>query len=427
MAVGDVFHNEFESFVDPDTGAHLERLTPRGAVCHHMRFNQRHITRDSMFLLYSMERNGVRRICALNLESGQSVQLTNGRDVADYTGVLSANDQYMYYLQSNAVYRISLLTLLRERVYAAPRPWCIRAFTVSETGEHLAVTETEGTRLPTHLESSDWVAFSLSVLAPPTSRIVYVDVASGAAQTVIEQDSWIGQAQIRPRDERTILFCHEGPYDAIDARIWLVQTDGSGLRSFAKRRDQIMTQEFWWPDGSRVGYYFADAGPDGASSLRTVDPDSGEEHTVAQCSPYVHCMCGCTGRFIVGDSSGSWVPMHELERDDGLDLPKEAPGARAGDYIYLVDVARQREFRLCHHGSTWSLKYGTTQDAHPHPYLSDDGRWVFFTSDREGKPAVYRVDAARFCWENLGREPEVPGPVLPGLWGLASTFEEEGA
>lgn len=421
MAVGDIFENEFEAFCDAETGARIERLTPRGAVCHNMRFNQRHVTRDGMFMLYSLERNGMRRICAMNLENGRSVQLTHGRDVADFTGVLSANDRYMYYLQANTVFRLDLLTLLRDRVYAASGSWSIRTFTVSRSGRYLAVTETEGSRVPTFLESSDWTAFSLSPLAPPTSRIVYVDVATGEANTVLEQKSWIGQAQIRPFHEQTILFCHEGPYDAIDARLWLVEADGTRLRSPREQhRDTIITQEFWWPDGSRVGYYYAQTGPGGNPSLRNVDPDTGEEEIVASCSPYVHCMCGCQGRLIVGDSSGSIEPVHRLERDDGLDIAAMADAEEPGDYIYLVDTLMQREMKLCHHGSTWSLRYGNTQDAHPHPYLSDDGRWVFFTSDRDGKPAVFRVDAGRFLWENLGREPDDEDAAD---WGLACTFD----
>lgn len=426
MAVGDVIRNEFEAFVDPDTGAALERLTPRGTLCHHMRFNQRNITRDSMFLLYSMELNGMRRICAMNLENGLAVQLTHGRDVADYTGVFSADDRYLYYLQANTIWRINLFTLLRERVYAPKRPWTVKTFTLDSVGAHIAVTETKDAHLPTFLEASDWTAFSLSALAAPLSRIVVVSVANGDAREVIQQRQWLGQAQIRPRDPDTILFCHEGPYDAIDARLWLVQADGTGLRCAREQPDDlIVTQEFWWPDGSRIGYYYAETGPGGTTSMRSIDPETGAEEVVAACSPYVHCMCGRSGRYIVGDSSGSREPLDRLERENGLD-PKAAlsqDGDDAGDYIYLVDTLMQHEFKLCHHGSTWSLKYGNTQDAHPHPYLSDDGRWVFFTSDREGKPAVYRVDAGRFLWENIGRE-YGDGKDALSDWGLARTFAE---
>lgn len=426
MAVGDVIENTFEAFVDPDTGACIERLTPRGAVCHHMRFNQRHITRDSMFLLYSLELNDMRRICAMNLETGRAVQLTSGRDVADFSGVFSDDDRYVYYLQGNAIYRINLFTMLRERVYAAQKSWSIKTFSLSYEGDRLAVTEVTGTRMPSFLEASDWTAFSLSALAAPLSRIVVVDLRQGSAKPIVEQQQWIGQAQFRPHDPNTLLFCHEGPFDAIDARLWLVHADGSGLRCAREQPDNvIISQEFWWPDGTEFGYYYAEDHKEGSTSIRCMNPDTGEERVLAPCSPYVHCAVARSGRFVVGDSSGSIEPIHQLESEDGIDrpLPEGCTEADAGgDYIYLIDTLAQREFKLCHHGSTWSLAYGNTQDAHPHPYISDDGRWVFFTSDRDGRPAVYRVDAGRFTWETVGCE--YGADEDSATWGVALTFAE---
>jgi Tol biopolymer transport system component len=41
---------------------------------------------------------------------------------------------------------------------------------------------------------------------------------------------------------------------------------------------------------------------------------------------------------------------------------------------------------LVEHGSSWS-----SQDDHPHPIVTPDGRSVLFTSDRRGSRAVYRI------------------------------------
>lgn len=419
MAVGDILSNTFETIEDPDTHVALERLTPRGTTCHHMRFNQRNITRDSLFMLYSAELNGMRRICALNLETGQAVQLTSGRNVADYSGTLSADDRYLYYIQADSIFRINLFTLLRERIYVAKKGWSLKTFTINEVGTKLAVTEIYGSFLPTFLDSADWTAFSLSSIVPPVSRIVLVDIESGSSSVVLEEQQWIGQAQIRPRHDDELMFCHEGPYDSIDARLWLVKSDGTDVRCAREQDDKtIITQEFWWPDGSKIGYYYARVNSDARPSIRTLDPTNQEELILAECSPYVHCMIGKSGRFCVGDSMGSSTPIHTVEQEDGLSTIKDEA---IHDYIYLLDVEKHYEFRLCHHRSSWSLRYGTTQDAHPHPYLSDDGRWVFFTSDFEGAPAVYRVDVGRFLWEHLGHEYSDDVSEVPS-WGLAATF-----
>jgi Tol biopolymer transport system component len=36
-----------------------------------------------------------------------------------------------------------------------------------------------------------------------------------------------------------------------------------------------------------------------------------------------------------------------------------------------------------------------SQDAHPHPRVDHSGRYAYFTSDRDGKRAVYRVALQR--------------------------------
>ena len=41
---------------------------------------------------------------------------------------------------------------------------------------------------------------------------------------------------------------------------------------------------------------------------------------------------------------------------------------------------------LCENGSSWD-----SQDAHPHPIIDHGQRHVYFTSDRAGKRAIWRV------------------------------------
>lgn len=382
MAVGDVLPESFVSCDDPATGAPVERLTSPRELCHGMRYTARQVTRDGRFLIYSRERNGMRRICAMNLETGVSLQLTAGRDVADYTGVLSPDDRFLYYLQGDGVFRINLYSLMRERVYRSPRGWAPQTFTVSDDGRRVVVCESSGRSVPSFLGRSDWEAFSLSGLAQPRSRVVRTGVATGETNVVVEQEAWIGLAQERPGDPDTLLFCHEGSYEDIDARVWLVDSDGGRLRQgHPQPAGCVVSHEFWWPDGSLFGCYVSGVGDTPGAEIRGVDPETGRVEVSVAVPPLVHCSLSRDGRTAVGDSRGSAVPVHEGAQ--------EGPGG--DDLLYLIDMATGVCEPLCSHGSSWSLSYRTTQDCHPHPFVSDDGRWVFFTSDRDGKPAMFRV------------------------------------
>lgn len=67
-------------------------------------------------------------------------------------------------------------------------------------------------------------------------------------------------AAAAPGDPDTILFCHEGPYDMIDARLWLIQSDGSRYRCARPQpKDVIITHEFWMPTGDRLAYVYRKA------------------------------------------------------------------------------------------------------------------------------------------------------------------------
>ena len=44
-------------------------------------------------------------------------------------------------------------------------------------------------------------------------------------------------------------------------------------------------------------------------------------------------------------------------------------------------------FPLCRHGSSWSR-----QDSHPHPICNHAANAIYFTSDRTGHRAAYRVE-----------------------------------
>lgn len=119
------------------------------------------------------------------------------------------------------------------------------------------------------------------------------------------------------------------------------------------------------------------------------------------CSPYAHFICDKQNRYMVGDAQGSDVPIHMLKDTDetqGGETTDASPSSCEvkNDFIYLVDVEKREERRLCYHGTSWRAIHGNPQDSHPHPCFTEDNRHVIFVSDREGKPCIYRVDLEQF-------------------------------
>ena len=78
-----------------------------------------------------------------------------------------------------------------------------------------------------------------------------------------------------------------------------------------------------------------------------------EEEIFMPCSPYAHFICDKRNRYMVGDSQGSDVPIHLLKETN-----EEENGEIKNDFIYLVDVEKREERKLCYHGTSWKAVHG---------------------------------------------------------------------
>lgn len=237
-----------------------------------------------------------------------------------------------------------------------------------------------------------WSVFEEQWAIKPRCRLVYIDVESGESNVIHEEDRWLGHPQIRPYDNDTVMFCHEGPAHRIDARLWLINADGSNLRcARPQKQGEMISHEYWLSDGSKAAYVYRVQDNKGKSTAELVDsetympktesaelkekimminPITLQEEFVMECSPYCHFISNSNNTKIVGDGQLADRP-----------------------FIYLADIAGKSEEVLCAHGTSWK-SYGTTQDAHPHPAFSPDGSKIVFTSDREGIPAIYMISIA---------------------------------
>lgn len=399
MAIGDTIHNERASYVDEYTGAQIQRLTDPSATCHHMYFYAHMTTQDGSKLLYSPEVDGERQIYLMDLTTGDAVQLTEGEGVDDWGAEFTSDEHHVLYHQGQTIYRLDLETMEREAIHTTPEGWHGRDIGVSRDTPALTLVEIDQSTLPSAIGGKGWDFFKQNCLAKPRCRIVYVDLETGESEVVTEQRCWLGHTQIRPGDPNTIMYCHEGPYDIIDARIWLVNRDGSNIRCCREQpSDLILTHEFWEPDGKHLAYVYREMGGSGVEEIREIDPDTLEERTVMPCQTFAHCICDHAGHFFVGDAQGDTTPIH-LQKEADIEA-RRASGEVLNDFLYLIDPHRREEVRLAYHGTSWSARWGTPQDAHPHPCFTEDGRYVLFVTDRFGHPAIHRIDLTEFLSEH---------------------------
>lgn len=378
MAKGMRVKLNYEVSRDPDTGAEVTRLTPSEVTCHRNYFYQKCFFNDGSHLLFAGEFDGHWNYYLLNLAKAEAVQLTEGAGDNTFGGFLSPDDAFLYYVKNDrTLLEVNLQTLAEREVYRVPQEW---------VGYGTWVANSDCTKLvgieiakSDYVPLSDWKVFHDFFHKGPHCRLLRVDLQTGESQTIHEEKLWLGHPIYRPFDDNTVAFCHEGPHDLVDARMWLVNEDGSNVRKVKEHADgESCTHEFWVPNGSALVYVSYLKGKQGRTVYR-YDPKSQRNEEIMPIPACSHLMSNVEGTLLVGDGSGTPVDV----KDTGGYTIDNDP------YLYVFDVARKRYFRVARHDTSWATFANSRQVTHPHPSFTPDDSAVLFSSDKDGKPAIY--------------------------------------
>lgn len=371
---------------DPDTGAMVTRLTPPDITCHRNYFYQKCFTNDGTKLIFGAEFGpGTNwNYHLLDLQSQTAVQLSDGAGENTFGGFLGPDDRHLYFVRGGrTLVRLALNGLQEDVVYTVPEGWVGYGTWVSNS----ACTKMVGIEIAQADWSplSDWKQFAEMYHRQPLCRLFSIDLHTGARTVILEQKGWLGHPQYRPGDDHTVAYCHEGPHDLVDARMWFINEDGTNRRcGKAHATGESCTHEFWVPDGSTMVYvsYFKGERERWICSL---DPVTLQSRQLMQMPPCSHLMSNHDGSLIVGDGCGSPADVadassHAIDHDP---------------YLHLFDVKAgpgSKPTRIARHDSSWKVHKGNRQVTHPHPSFTPDGKQVLFSADAEGEPALYLAD-----------------------------------
>jgi oligogalacturonide lyase len=384
MAKGSTVRFEFAERRDASTGSRVIRLSPHGVACPRNYFYQKCFTNDGGSLIFGSELSGEMNIWQLNLGTGAARQLSEGKGSNYHGAYLSADDKYLYYAKGGRHLRVDLESLEEEVVYSAPPLWKSYG-TWSPNSSCTRIAGMLMLRADQALAGRGWERFRAQFEARPLMRLIDVDIASGEARVVHEERRFLGHPMFRPFDDDLMGFCHEGPHDLVDARMWLIGRDGTRMRKVKEQAaNEECMHEFWVPDGSRLIYVSYAKGQQ-ERSIWAADPATLENEKLMSMPPCAHLMSDFDGSYLVGDGAGQLGDVAD----------KEGYAFLPDKYIYLFDLRNRRYLRVCEHNSSWAVYNGDTQASHPHPSFTPDGTRVLFSSDASGKPALYLAELPR--------------------------------
>ena len=371
-------HLKFNSYTDRDTGATITQLTPPEVVCHRNYFYQKCFTNDGKHILFSGEFENKRNYYLLGLDSQVAVQLTQGDRENAFGGFLSPDDKHLYLVRDGrTLVRVDLSTYTEDQIYRSPENWVSYGTWVANS----ACTKLVGIEIAKSdwFPLSDWTKFREMFLAKPRCRLIRIDLRTGARDVIHEEKLWLGHPLYRPGDDSKVAFCHEGPHDMIDARMWFINEDGRNLRcGRAHEIGESCTHEFFVPDGSRMIYVSYKTGST-QRFIRAIDPISLKDELLITMPPCSHLMSNNDGSLIVGD--GVETPM-DVADTAGYTIEPDP-------YLHVFDLKAQTDKKIARHDTSWKTIDGDRQLTHPHPSFSPDEKSVLYSSDCNGNTALF--------------------------------------
>ena len=376
MAKGMRVKLDYEVSQDPDTGVEVTRLTPPEVTCHRNYFYQKCFTNDGNKLLFAGEFDGNWNYYLLDIAAGEALQLTEGSGDNTFGGFLSPDDKSLYYVKNErTLLEVNLETLVEREVYRVPADWVGYGTWVanSDCTKLVGIEISKDDWVPLN----DWKIFHDFFHKGPNCRLLRVDLQTGESAVIHQEKNWLGHPIYRPFDDNTVAFCHEGPHDLVDARMWMVNEDGSNVRKVKEHAEgESCTHEFWVPNGSSLMYVSYLKGQQGRT-IYSYNPETGANAEVMQMPACSHLMSNFDGTLLVGDGSGTPVDVKDTS---GYTIDNDP-------YLYAFDVVKKAYFRVARHDTSWATFANSRQVTHPHPSFTPDDSAILFSSDKDGKPA----------------------------------------
>jgi oligogalacturonide lyase len=330
-------------YADPSTEFPVVRLTDPQFSSFLPHDSNRFISRKSNSLIFGSDMSGRMEAYRMDLKNGSARQLTEARDLDPRSLFLSADERTLHYLDGGSLQSMTLANSHGREVYRIGEGYeRAQGFSISDDGLYAAVAEKKGSH----------------------HRLRLVRMADGNAVTLAEADEEIADPIPRPR--RASVLYRRG------ASAWLANYDAQ--QNYRLRLAEGETAKcLWSPDGRDVLYLNIPADPHKLRNLREHTPDTNEDRAIADTTQYA-----------------------SFERNTDSSVFVGASGSKASPHILLLVRAVKREFTLCEHHA------GDARIVRP--VFAPNSQHVYFTSDRDGKPAIYSMAIEKLVTETADEQ-----------------------
>lgn len=353
---------------DRISGAEVRQLTDYRGHSEHPYFTDDGWYDNDRRMLFLSDRDNARNLFSIDIESGEISRLTDmpaGGPVLQCPMHVNRwlNETYFHY--NGCVYAVNLSSRETRPLYIVPKGFTFGGARPTGDGKYAVagLTQDLSASVKANL-AAGYIGFNEIFEAKPDCRIIRINLADNTVDEVRQEYCWIGHVNPSLTQGNIITFCHEGPWQLVDHRIWVLDLDDGKAVKFRERRKEreMIGHEYWFADGERIGYQAHQPSESGSASyfgFARYD-GTGETEAPAVRVPGPDHVHSADFSFVVSDT-GKSIKGYKYNGKD-FDGPR------------IIAM---------HDGSfDWGAH-------HPHPHVTRDGKSVVYNSTCSGYCNIY--------------------------------------
>lgn len=370
--IGRRYASEMRTYRDPISGLWVTQLTATG-VNSHLYFTDNSFTMGSNEIIFLSDRGGA-GLCinmfSLDLNTGEMTQLTDeANGIAFHQYTKTPDSEYIAYITDNKLRVLHRPTSVIRTVYEDDQMEFGSIF-ISPDKQWIGMTRNEKVSVEYNTREN-YHGFKEKMYDIKDGRISVVRLNGGGFHDVFCDTHWLGHFQFSPDNANIAMFCHEGPWNYVQQRIWLIaMTDGRVWPCFRQQEDDSVGHEFWTRDG-RILFDNRRKGHDGtitSDKTQAVTPDA-----VSDQRPYFG-FADKTGRVVRTVDMPFYCNHYHGNAQSTLFV-----GDAVEDIVLIDTLQKPPAVKvLARHDTSWRY-----QRSHPHPTFSWDDSRILYASDRD--------------------------------------------
>lgn len=373
--IGTVYPSEKRTYTDEKSGAQITQLTNQG-INYHFYFTENSFDLDgkTIYFLSNREHEGT-EICNLfkmDLDSGEMVQLTDdplGVEVGRITK--TPDGEYVAYVTGSQLRLYNTKTGENKLLYEEKNHMLLQNLSFSCDKQWIGFNRNEDVdALPDG--GPNYAGFKEKMFATKDGRVSVIRLDGSEFHDVFRDTHWLSHFQFSPDNPDIAMFCHEGPWNYVQQRIWMINMNtGDIWPCLRQTEDDCVGHEFWAQNGDVI-FDNRRGGHDGTISnsksqvyasehVSAEIPYFGFAHKDGKVYRKINMPFYCNHYFANGDLS-----MFAGDAVDDILLIQPAEDGTAKMKI------------LAHHNTTWHY-----QRSHCHPTFSWDGKKLLYAADTD--------------------------------------------